>query len=161
MAHGQVYASEFGWDTSFEALVARIVAEYAADHDPASEAAWIAEIGGSRAGCVFCVADDSGKGRRTARLRILLVHPDGRGQGLGGRLVDTATDFAREAGYARMRLWTNDPLIAARRVYLARGFELTGEDPHDSFGVQLVGQAYELDLSTERTQGEASASRSS
>jgi GNAT superfamily N-acetyltransferase len=141
-AHGEVYATEFGWDTTFEALVARIVADYAADHDPAREAAWIAEVDGRRVGCVFCVTDDE----TTAKLRILLVHPDGRGRGLGGRLVDACVDFARAAGYARMRLWTNDPLAAARHVYLTRGFSLIAEEPHHSFGADLVGQTYELDL---------------
>jgi len=142
MAHGEVYADEFGWDTGFEALVARIVADYATAHDPAREAAWLAEIDGRRVGCVFCVAADE----TTAQLRILLVHPDGRGHGLGGRLVDTCLQFARDAGYARMRLWTNDPLKAARAIYRKRGFTLTGEEPHHSFGVDLVGQHYELDL---------------
>ena len=94
-------------------------------------------------GCVFCVAD---RRRAAAKLRILLVDQHGRGHGLGGRLVDTCLEFARGAGYERMRLWTNHPLTAARRIYLARGFTLTGEEPHRSFGVDLVGQVYELDL---------------
>jgi GNAT superfamily N-acetyltransferase len=142
MAHGESYASEFGWDTSFEALVARIVADYAEAHDPAREAAWIAELGGRRVGCVFCVAQDE----QTAKLRILLVDPGARGHQLGMRLVDTCVDFARDAGYARMRLWTNDPLTAARQIYLRRGFVLLEQEPHHSFGVDLVGQVYELDL---------------
>jgi GNAT superfamily N-acetyltransferase len=143
MAHGEVYAAEFGWDASFEALVARIVADFAADAS-AGRRAWIAEAGGRRAGCVFCVAapDDA----CTAQLRILLVHPDGRGRGLGGRLVDVALAFARGAGYARMRLWTNHPLTAAREIYLKRGFTLVAEEPHRSFGHDLIGQTYELDL---------------
>jgi GNAT superfamily N-acetyltransferase len=145
MAHGEVYASEFGWDSSFEALVARIVADYA-DHpaderEPGSEAAWIAELDGERVGCIFCLR---GPDPATAQLRILLVHPDGRGHGLGGVLVDTCLSFARKAGYERMILWTNDPLVAARRIYLSRGFRLAGEEPHHSFGVDLVGQTYEL-----------------
>jgi GNAT superfamily N-acetyltransferase len=139
MAHGEVYAEEFGWDTSFESLVARIVADY----DPARDAAWIAELGGRRVGCVFCVAGDD---PATAKLRILLVHPDGRGHGLGGRLVDTCLEHARGSGYERMELWTNDPLVAARRIYLARGFTLTGEERHRSFGADLVGQNYALAL---------------
>jgi GNAT superfamily N-acetyltransferase len=143
-AHGEIYAAEFGWNAEFEALVARIVADYAADHDPRREAAWIAELEGRRVGCIFLVADPDEPA--TAKLRILLVHPDGRGHGLGGRLVDTCIDFARRAGYERIRLWTNDPLAAARRIYLARGFTLTGEAPHHSFGVDLVGQTYELAL---------------
>ena len=140
MAHGEQYAAEFGWDATFEALVARIVADYAADHDPAREGAWIAERDGRRVGCVFCVR----KNDETAQLRILLVHPDARGQGLGGRLVDTCVDFARRAGYPRVRLWTNDVLVAARRIYLKRGFTLVDEQPHHSFGVDLIGQTYEL-----------------
>lgn len=143
-AHGEVYEAEFGWDTDFEALVARIVADYAAQHDPQREAAWIAELGARRVGCIFCVFDPEDPA--VAKLRILLVHPDGRGRGVGGRLVDTCLDFARAAGYDRIRLWTNHPLEAARRIYLARGFTLIEEDPHRSFGVDLVGQTYELGL---------------
>ena len=94
-------------------------------------------------GCVFCVpADDA----VTAQLRILLVHPDGRGQGLGGALVDTAVAFARASGYERMLLWTNHPLRAARHIYLSRGFRLVDEQPHHSFGVDLIGQTYALEL---------------
>jgi GNAT superfamily N-acetyltransferase len=140
--HGEIYAQEFGWDTSFEALVARIVADWAADHDDVREAAWIAELDGDRVGCVFCVADD----RETARLRILLVDPKARGQKLGARLVDTCVEFARDAGYRRMVLWTNDPLVAAREIYLRAGFELVSEQPHRSYGVDLVGQTYARDL---------------
>ena len=144
MAHGEVYAGEFGWDASFEALVARIVADYAAAHDPDREAAWIAELDGARVGCIFCVADPARAD--TARLRILLVHPDARGHDLGRRLLDTCLRFARDAGYRRMRLWTNHPLAAARHLYLERGFRLIAEEPHRSFGVDLVGQTYELEL---------------
>jgi GNAT superfamily N-acetyltransferase len=142
-AHGEQYAREFGWDTSFEALVARIVADFAGAHDPVRERAWIAELDGRRVGCVFCVQGDEPD---TATLRILLVHPDARGHGVGRRLVDTCTTFAREAGYQRMRLWTNDVLAAARRIYLAAGFRLVAEAPHHSFGTDLVGQDYVLDL---------------
>ncbi len=142
MAHGEVYAAEFGWDASFEALVARIVADYAGGSDPAREAAWIAEMDGRRVGCVFCVAADDA----TAQLRILLVDPSARGRQLGGRLVDECVAFAHHAGYTRMKLWTNHPLAAARRIYLSRGFKLVEEEPHHSFGVDLVGQVYELDL---------------
>jgi GNAT superfamily N-acetyltransferase len=141
-AHGELYAAEFGWDVSFEALVARIVADWANDHDPAREAAWIAELDGERVGCVFCVAADE----RTAQLRILLVDPRARGHGLGTRLTRQCLDFARAAGYERMRLWTNHPLAAARRIYLAEGFALVEEEPHTSFGVELVGQVYERSL---------------
>jgi GNAT superfamily N-acetyltransferase len=142
MAHGEFYAREFGWDASFEALVAKIVADYATSHDDAREAAWIAELGGRRAGCVFCVAADE----RTAQLRILLVDPGARGHGLGGRLVDECLSFARRAGYERMKLWTNHPLAAARKIYRSRGFTLAEEEPHRSFGADLIGQVYELDL---------------
>jgi GNAT superfamily N-acetyltransferase len=141
MAHGEQYAAEFGWDTTFEALVARIVADYANAADDRS-GAWIAERDGERVGCIFCVPYDD----TTAQLRILLVHPSARGQGLGGRLVDTCLDFARERKFERVRLWTNSVLAAARRVYLSRGFRLIDEEPHHSFGVDLVGQTYELAL---------------
>ncbi len=141
-AHGEIYATEFGWDSGFEALVARIVADYATDHDPAREAAWIAELGGRRVGCVFCVAADAD----TAQLRILLVDPVARGHRLGTRLTRLCIDFARSAGYRRMRLWTNHPLAAARSIYLGEGFTLVEAREHHSFGVDLVGQVYELDL---------------
>ena len=141
-AHGEVYAREFGWDRSFEALVARIVADFAAGHDPEREAGWVAEVDGRRVGCVFCVAGPDS----TAQLRLLLVHPDGRGHGLGSRLVDTCLEFARAAGYRTMRLWTTDPLTTARGIYLSRGFTLVDEEPHHSFGVQLVGQTYQASL---------------
>jgi GNAT superfamily N-acetyltransferase len=142
MAHGEMYASEFGWDTSFEALVARIVADYAGDHDDTREAAWVAELHGRQVGSVFCIAADD----QTAQLRLLLVDPAARGHGIGARLVDECLGFAREAGYKRMKLWTNHPLAAARRIYLSRGFRLVEEEPHYSYGADLVGQVYELDL---------------
>jgi len=143
MAHGELYADEFGWDTSFEALVAQIVSDYASEADRRRDAAWIAELDGHRAGCVFCVAADDAK---VAKLRILLVAPKARGRALGSRLVSTAIDFATAAGYERMQLWTNHPLTAARHIYLEHGFNLTAEQPHHSFGVDLIGQIYELDL---------------
>jgi GNAT superfamily N-acetyltransferase len=142
MAHGEQYAAEFGWNTEFEALVARIVANFAADHDPGRERAWLAEMDGHRVGCVFCVRKDN----ETAQLRILLVTRDGRGHGLGRRLVAECIDFARAAGYRRLVLWTNDPLAAARHLYLAAGFTLVDEAPHHSFGIDLIGQNYQLDL---------------
>ncbi|MCU1661892.1 MAG: GCN5-related N-acetyltransferase [Pseudonocardia sp.] len=142
-AHGELYAREFGWDTSFEALVARIVADFAAGHDDARERAWIAELDGRRVGCVFCVAGDR---PGMAKLRVLLVHPDARSHGLGTRLVDTCVAFAREVGYERIQLWTNDSLTTARRVYLAAGFRLVAQTPNHSFGVDVVEQDYELGL---------------
>jgi len=143
MAHGEIYASEFGWDGDFEALVAQVVAGYAATHDSKREAAWIATLGDRRVGCVFCVAADD----QTAQLRVLLVDPAARGHGVGGRLVDECLEFARAAGYSRMRLWTTHPLVAARQIYLARGFSLVEEEPQRSFGADLIGQVYELGLS--------------
>lgn len=142
MAHGEIYAREFGWDTSMEAFTAGIVAEYATGHDPDREAAWIAELDSERVGCVFCVAADA----MTAQLRLLLVDSPARGHGLGGRLVDECLAFARRARYRRMMLWTNHPLRAARKLYVSRDFALVREEPHHSFGVDLVGQTYELDL---------------
>ncbi|GID62753.1 MarR family transcriptional regulator [Actinoplanes cyaneus] len=144
-AHGEVYAEEYGWDTSFEALVARIMADYAAEHDPAREAGWIAETDGRRAGSVLCVAGDE---PGTAVLRVLLVHPSARGLGLGGRLVDECLAFAAGAGYERMRLWTTDPLTRARQVYLRRGFALIREEPQRAFGADLVGQTYLREFAT-------------
>ena len=149
MAHGDVYAREFGWDTRFEALVARIVADFAERHDPNREHAWIAEVDGRRAGCVFCVAKDD----HVAQLRILLVDPAVRGAGVGSALVRTCVDFARARGYDEMTLWTNDPLVAAARLYLGAGFRLVAEEPHHSFGVHLVGQTYEMDLRAPQVSG--------
>src|SRR5262249_24445680 len=142
MAHGEVYAAEFGWDTTFEALVARIVADYAGTHDPSREAAWIAEQDGQRGGCRVCVAADE----TTAQLGTWLVAPSARGRRLGGRWADECFAFARRAGYQRMTLWTNAPLAAARQIYLSRGFTLIAENPHHSFGADLTGQVYELAL---------------
>ncbi|MEU5090515.1 GNAT family N-acetyltransferase [Streptomyces sp. NPDC021356] len=143
MAHGEVYDRQFGWNTDFEALVAGIVAQYAAEHDPAREAGWIAEADGERVGCVFLVSGDT---PAVARLRILLVTPAARRLGVGSRLVETCLDFARAAGYEQVTLWTNDVLVSARRIYRAFGFALTDEEPHHSFGHDLVGQNWTLDL---------------
>ncbi|MFE5613950.1 GNAT family N-acetyltransferase [Streptomyces sp. NPDC056470] len=144
MAHGEAYDRQFGWNTDFEALVARIVADYGAEHDPAREAGWIAEVDGRRVGCVFLVAGDRPE---VARLRILLVTPEGRGLRLGTRLVETCLAFAREAGYEQVTLWTNDVLTAARRIYQSFGFTLADEERHHSYGHDLVGQNWNLDLS--------------
>ncbi|RAS62371.1 acetyltransferase (GNAT) family protein [Lentzea atacamensis] len=141
-AHGELYAAEHDWDTSFEALVAKIVGDYAADHDDAGEAAWIAELDGERVGCVFCVREDD----TTAKLRVLLVHPKARGLGAGNQLVDTCVRFARDAGYERMVLWTVDGLTSARKIYEAHGFELVEKTPQHSFGHDVVGQRWEREL---------------
>jgi DNA-binding MarR family transcriptional regulator/GNAT superfamily N-acetyltransferase len=134
--HGALYASQYGWDQSFEVLVARIVADYAESRDPRRENAWIAELDGSPVGCVFCVrAEDD-----TAQLRLLLVEPHARGAGVGTRLVDECVRFARQAGYREVMLWTNDVLVEARRIYQRAGFELVSENAHHSFGRDLVGQ---------------------
>lgn len=143
MAHGEVYNQQFGWDTDFEALVARIVADYATHHDPTREAAWIAEAQGERAGCIVLVAGDE---PGVAKLRILLVTPSARGLGIGTRLVQECLAFAREAAYRQVTLWTNDVLVSARRIYETFGFALTEEQPHHSFGHDLIGQNWTLDL---------------
>ncbi len=140
--NGALYAQEYGWDLSYEALVARIVADYAGRADP-REAGWIAELDGAPAGSVFCMRDDDS----TARLRLLLVEPAARGLGLGERLVAECLAFARRAGYAEIVLWTNDILTAARRIYQRFGFELVDSEPHHSFGHDLVGQDWRLSLS--------------
>jgi DNA-binding MarR family transcriptional regulator/GNAT superfamily N-acetyltransferase len=140
--HGAIYAQEYGWDISFEGLVAKIVADYQANFRPGRENAWIAELDGARAGCVFCVERDLA----TAQLRILIVEPWARGHGIGRRLVDECVSFARSAGYEKMMLWTNDVLVSARRIYEAVGFRLVEEEQHHSFGHDLVGQNWELDL---------------
>jgi GNAT superfamily N-acetyltransferase len=147
-AHGEIYAAEYRWDISFEALVARIVADFAADLDRPGQRGWIAELGGRRVGCVLCVPASGlgGNATTTAQLRILLVDPQARGHGIGARLVDECVGFARSTGYQRMKLWTNDRLVSARRIYLARGFTLVEAEPHHSYGADLVGQIYELDL---------------
>lgn len=142
--HARLYTDEYGWNGEFEALVAKLFAQFAGGHDPAHERCWIAEIDGERVGCVFVAAhaDDA----QVAQLRCLLVDPRARGLGVGQRLVETCIGFAREAGYPRMRLWTNDILAAARRIYERCGFVLVEENRHHSFGHDLVGQVWELSL---------------
>ena len=140
--HGAVYAQEFGWNQEFEALVATIAADYASNIKQGRENAWIATVDGVPSGCVFCCEKDSA----TAQLRLLLVETSARGLDLGRLLVDTCMQFAREVGYDRMMLWTNDILVAARRIYEDIGFTLVEEEAHHSFGVDLVGQIWEIEL---------------
>jgi GNAT superfamily N-acetyltransferase len=124
--------------------VAKLFARFANEHDPAMERCWIAELDGVRAGCVFVVRNDEDPS--IAQLRCLLVEPGARGFGVGRRLVEECIGFARSAGYPKMMLWTNDILVSARRIYEAEGFELVKEEPHRSFGKDLVGQYWTLDL---------------
>ncbi len=116
--------------------MARIVADYLDHRDPEAEAAWIAEVDGAPAGCVFCVRENG----TTARLRLLLVEPWARGLGIGARLVEEVLRFARQAGYTQITLWTNDVLADARRIYQRAGFALDDESRHHSFGKDLTGQ---------------------
>jgi GNAT superfamily N-acetyltransferase len=138
--HGRLYAEEFGWNGEFEALVATLFARFATNHDPQSDRFWIAEVDGERVGCVFVVRNE--KDPHAAQLRCLLVNARGRGLGLGRRLVDECLHFAKSAGYERILLWTNDVLVAARRIYEGAGFSLMEESPHHSFGHDLVGQIW-------------------
>ena len=140
--HGEIYHEEFGWDGSFEAMVADIGAAFIRDYNPAREHCWIAERDGERVGSVFVVE----KNRETAQLRMLIIDPAARGMRLGERLVDEVIRFAKAKGYSKLTLWTNDCLHAARRIYQKAGFVLVDEEPHHSFGVDLVGQNWDLDL---------------
>lgn len=142
--HGSRYASEYGWDATFEALVARIVADFAEHRDPRREAAWIAELDGARVGCVFCTTNPDAED--TAQLRLLLVEPSARGAGVGTRLVEECLRFAGRSGYRRITLWTNDVLLAARRSYQRAGFRCDRREPHHSFGCDLVGEYWSRDL---------------
>ncbi|WP_342361131.1 helix-turn-helix domain-containing GNAT family N-acetyltransferase [Terrarubrum flagellatum] len=140
--HGELYAREYGWDLSFEALVAEIAAGFIRNFDPDFERCWIAEMDGEPVGSVFIVkASDE-----VAKLRLLIIDPRARGRGLGKKLVDECIRFSRERGYRKIMLWTNDVLTAARAIYVKAGFTLTESEKHHSFGKELVGETWELEF---------------
>jgi DNA-binding MarR family transcriptional regulator/GNAT superfamily N-acetyltransferase len=140
--HGVLYAQEYGWDERFEALVAQIVADFINHYQPQRERCWIAEMNGEIVGSVFCVQKDEA----VAKLRLLLVEPKARGLGLGTRLVQECIRFAKRVGYKKLVLWTNSVLVEARHIYEKEGFQLVAEEAHHSFGHELVGENWELDL---------------
>jgi DNA-binding MarR family transcriptional regulator/GNAT superfamily N-acetyltransferase len=141
--HGARYAAEHGWDATFEALVARVVADFGERVDSRRQAAWIAELDGERVGCIFCTASDAPD---TAQLRLLLVEPQSRGAGVGTRLVDECLRFARRSGYRRIMLWTTDVQAEARRIYQRQGFRLDAREPQTRFGHELVGEYWSREL---------------
>jgi DNA-binding MarR family transcriptional regulator/GNAT superfamily N-acetyltransferase len=140
--HGALYAKEYGWGGRFEALVAEVVAQFLRNFDPRRERAWIAEAGGERLGSVFVVK----KNARTAQLRMLLLEPHVRGQGVGRRLVEECIAFARKRGYRKLMLWTHENLSAARAIYAKLGFRRIRREKHRHFGVPVVGEYWELPL---------------
>jgi DNA-binding MarR family transcriptional regulator/N-acetylglutamate synthase-like GNAT family acetyltransferase len=137
-----LYAEEYGWDVTYEGLVAKILSDFVAGFDTHRDGAWIAEREGAIVGSVFLVKASATVGQ----LRLLYVEPRTRGAGIGRQLVQVCIDGARARGYRKVRLWTNDVLVSARRIYEAAGFQLTGQESHESFGKKLVGQTWELDL---------------
>jgi DNA-binding MarR family transcriptional regulator/GNAT superfamily N-acetyltransferase len=139
---GILYAEEYGWDVTYEGLVAEILSTFVKQFDPDGENAWVAERDGAIVGSVFVVRESAA----VARLRLLYVEPGARGLGIGRHLVDSCIAFAREKGYRMLRLWTNDILVSARRIYQAAGFRLVKEERHHSFGKDLVGQTWEFTL---------------
>ena len=142
--HGVVYAEEYGWGAPFEAIVARVVAEFAETQDPVREACWVAELEGRRVGSVMLVRHPEREG--VARLRLLLVEPEARGLGVGRALVDACTGFARATGYRRVTLWTQSVLAAARAIYARAGYVKVSEAPHTTFGTGLTAETWELEL---------------
>ena len=140
--HGELYAREFGYDRTFEALVAGIVAGFVRDFVPGRERCWIAEMDGEMVGSVFLVR----KSRTVSKLRLLIIHPKARGMGLGARLTHACIRHARKAGYRKMQLWTQSHLAAARSIYERAGFRRVRSAPHRSFGKRLVAETWELKL---------------
>jgi GNAT superfamily N-acetyltransferase len=140
--NGALYAQAYGWDETYEALVAQIVADFVKNYDPKKERCWIAEKDGENVGSVFLVKDSD----RVAKLRLLIVDPKARGLGIGKRLADECTSFARQAGYKKITLWTNSVLLAARGIYQKAGYKLVKAENHHSFGQDLVGETWELEL---------------
>ena len=140
--HAEIYASEYEWDESFEALIAEIVAAFIRNSDPIHERCWVAEIDGRRVGSVMCVRVDD----QIAKLRLLFVDPAGRGRGIGRTLVEECIAFARSAGYARLVLWTQSNLTAARNTYMKLGFVLESSEANHSFGQNLVSETWCLEL---------------
>ncbi len=140
--HGVLYTQQYGWDQHFEALVAQIVSDFINNYNPVRERCWIAEMNGDIVGSVFVVQSSE----TIAKLRLLLVEPKARGLGLGTRLVEECIRFARHSGYQKLILWTNSVLVEARHIYQKKGFTLTEQEAHHSFGHDLIGETWELML---------------